>query len=59
MNKHLSLKSQFYSLKMTKKISIEEHLRHVSTLTGQLANIGITIPDDELVDRVFTSLLTC
>jgi hypothetical protein len=41
---------------MIEKISMEEHLCHVSTLTGQLANIGIAIPNDELVDRVLTSL---
>jgi hypothetical protein len=33
MNRHLSLKSQLYSLKMTDKMSIEEHLRNVSSLT--------------------------
>jgi hypothetical protein len=56
MNRRLSLKSQLYSLKMTEKMSIEEHLRHVSNFTRQLANIGIAIPDDELIDHVLTSL---
>ena len=33
-----------------------EHLRKVSELTRQLANIGVVVPDEELVDRVLTSL---
>jgi hypothetical protein len=41
---------------MTEKMTIEEHLRNVSSLTSQLANIGITILDEELVDQVLTSL---
>jgi hypothetical protein len=41
---------------MTKKMTIEEHLWNVSTFTGQIANIGIAIPNEELVDRVLTSL---
>jgi hypothetical protein len=56
MNRRLSLKSQLYSLKMTEKMTIEEHLRNVSSLTSQLANIGITIPNEELINRVLTSL---
>jgi hypothetical protein len=56
MNRRLTLKSQLYSLKMTKKMTIEEHLWNVSTFTGQIANIGIAIPNEELVDRVLTSL---
>jgi hypothetical protein len=56
MNRRLSLKSQLYSLKMIEKMSIEEHLHNVSSLTRQLANIGITISDEEIVDRVLTSL---
>jgi hypothetical protein len=58
MNRRLSLKSQLYNLNMIEKLSIEEHLRHVNSLIGQLANRGITITDDELVDRVLTSLPT-
>jgi hypothetical protein len=50
MNRRLSLKSQLYSLKMTERMTIEEHLRNVSSLTGQLVNIGFAIPDEELVD---------
>jgi hypothetical protein len=34
MNRRLSLKSQLYSLKMTEKMTIEEHLRNVSSLTS-------------------------
>jgi hypothetical protein len=56
MNRRLSLKSELYSLKMSEKTSIEEHLKAVSILVGQLANIGIAVPDEELVDCVLTSL---
>jgi hypothetical protein len=56
MNRRLSIKSQFYSLRMSEKMSIEDLLRTVSDLTGQLANIGVVVPDEELVDRVLTSL---
>jgi hypothetical protein len=58
MNRRLTLKSQLYNLKMTEKMNIEEHLRSVSTITGALANIGVIVPDNELVDRVLTSLLS-
>jgi hypothetical protein len=58
MNRRLTLKSQLYSLSMTDKMSVEEHLRNVSTIVGQLVNLGIIVPDDELVDRVLTSLPT-
>jgi hypothetical protein len=43
---------------MTNRMSVEEHLRNVSTIVGQLANLGIIVPDEELVDRVLTSLST-
>jgi hypothetical protein len=33
-----------------------EHLKDISSLTMQLANIGCIVPDDELVDRVLTSM---
>jgi hypothetical protein len=56
MNRQLSIKSQLYSLRMSEKMSIEDLLRTVSDLTGQLANIGVIVPDEELVDRVLTSL---
>lgn len=55
-NRRLTLKSQLYSLQMSDKMSIDEHLRNVSSLIGQLANINVLVPDDELVDRVLTSL---
>jgi hypothetical protein len=58
MNRRLTLKSQLYGLLMTDRMSIEEHLRNVSTIVGQLANIGIVVLDEELVDRVLTSLPT-
>jgi hypothetical protein len=56
MNRRLSIKSQLYSLRMSEKMSIEDLLRTVSDLTGQLANIGVIVPDEELVDRILTSL---
>ena len=56
INRRMILKSQLYSLKMSEKTTIEEHLRTVSSLIAQLANIGTLIPDEELVDRVLTSL---
>ena len=56
MNRRMSIKSQLYNLKMSEKTTIEEHLRTVSSLIVQLANIGTIVPDEELVDRVFTSL---
>jgi hypothetical protein len=58
MNRRLSIKSQLYSLRMSEKMSIEDLLCTASDLTGQLANIGIIVPDEELVDRVLTSLLS-
>jgi hypothetical protein len=58
MNRRLSIKSQLYSLRMTEKMNIEDLLCTVSDLTGQLANIGVVVPDEELVDRVLTSLPT-
>ena len=56
MNRRMTLKSQLYSLKMSEKSTVEEHLRNVSSLLAQLANIGTLIPDEEIVDRVLTSL---
>jgi hypothetical protein len=56
MNRQLILKQQLYSLKMTHKTTIDEYLRTINTLTSELANIGVVIPDEELVDRVLTSL---
>ena len=56
MNRRMSLKSQLYSLKMSDKTTVEKHLRIVSALIAQLANIGTLVPDEELVDRVLISL---
>jgi hypothetical protein len=56
MNRRMSIKSQLYNLKMSEKTSVEEHLCTVSSLIAQLANIGTIVPDEELVDRVLTSL---
>jgi hypothetical protein len=56
MSIRLTLKSQLYSLKMTEKMSIDEHLRNISSLTGQLANTGVIVPDNELVDQALTSV---
>lgn len=56
MNRCLSIKSQLYRLRMTEKTSIGTHLSNVSSLVGQLANIGVEIPHEELVDRVPTNL---
>ena len=56
MNRRMSIKSQLYNLKMLEKTTIEEHLCTVSSLIAQLANIGTIVPDEELVDRVLTSL---
>jgi hypothetical protein len=41
---------------MTDKTTIDEYLRTISTLTSQLVNIGVVVPDEKLVDRVLTSL---
>jgi hypothetical protein len=41
---------------MTDKMSIEEYLMSIGSITAQLANIGVIIPDDELVDCTLTSL---
>ena len=56
MNCRLFVKSKFYSIKMTEKASIKEHICSINSLITQLANIGIDIPDEELVDRVLTNL---
>jgi hypothetical protein len=56
MNRRLSIKSQLYSLRMSEKMSIEDLLQTVNDLTSQLTNIGVVVPDEELVDRVLTSL---
>jgi hypothetical protein len=58
MNRRLTLKSQIYSLSMTNRMSVEEHLRNISTIVCQLANLGTIVLDEELVDRVLTSLPT-
>ena len=55
-NRRLTLKNQFYSLRMTEKQSMEEHLRSVNSIVNQLANIGVLLPDEDLVDRVLMSL---
>jgi hypothetical protein len=57
INRRLTLKQQLYSLRMSERTTIDEHLRNIGSLTTQLANIGIVIADDELVDLVLTSLL--
>jgi hypothetical protein len=57
MNRRLTLKGELYSLKMNEKTSIDEHLKAISMLVGQLANIDIAILDEELVNRVLTSWL--
>jgi hypothetical protein len=41
---------------MTEKITIEEHLWSVSNFIGQLANIGIAMLKEELVDKILTNL---
>jgi hypothetical protein len=41
---------------MSERTNINEHLRSIGSLTTQLANIGIVVADDELVDLVLTSL---
>lgn len=43
---------------MTKKTSIESHLSTISSLLNQFVNINIGILNEELVDKVLTSLLT-
>lgn len=55
-NRRLALKSQLYNLRMTEKQSVEEHLRNISTLVAQLANIDAIIPDEDLIDRILMSL---
>jgi len=42
---------------MIEKTTIKDHLRNISFLIGQLANIGIVVVNDELVDCVHTNLL--
>jgi hypothetical protein len=56
MNRCLAIKSQLYSQQIYEKMTIEDLLRIVSNLIEQLANIGVIIPDKELVDMVLTSL---
>jgi hypothetical protein len=56
MNRRLTIMSQLYSLQMTEIMTVEDLLRTVNDLTRQLANIGVIVPDDELVDRELTSL---
>jgi hypothetical protein len=46
MNKKLTLKQQFHSLKMTEKTTVDEHLRNINILTSQLTNIGVVILDE-------------
>lgn len=41
---------------MTKKPTVLEHLKDITTLMSQLANIGIVVLDEELVDCIVTSL---
>jgi hypothetical protein len=56
MNKRLSLNSDLYTIKMTEKMFLEEHLMKVNNIVCQLANIGVAVLDEELVDRGLTSL---
>ena len=41
---------------MIEKTIVDDHLRNINTITNQLANIGIVVPNEELLDRVFTSV---
>ena len=58
INMRLTLNFQLYSLKMGENSTIKEHLRSVSDIKCQLANIGVQVLDEELVDRILTSLLS-
>jgi hypothetical protein len=55
-SRRLALKEQFYSLKLAEGKGITDHLQEINLLVTQLANLGIAIPDEDLVDLTLNSL---
>lgn len=55
-SRRLSLKDKFYSLKLKEGKPIGDHLQEVNLIVTQLASLGISIPDEDLVDLTLNSL---
>lgn len=55
-SRRLSLQEQFYSLRIAEGNSIENHLQQINLLVTQLAHLGITTFDEELVGLTSQSL---
>lgn len=55
-SRRLALKEQFYSLKLAEGKGIADHLQEINLLVTQLANLGIAILDEDLVDLTLNSL---
>lgn len=55
-SRRLSLKEQFYSLRLAEGKAISDHLQEINLLVTQLAHLGITIPNEDLVDTTLNSL---
>jgi len=55
-SRRLSLKEQFYSLKLGEEKAISDHLQTINLLVAQLANLGVAILDKDLVDFILNNL---
>jgi hypothetical protein len=55
-SRRMSLKKQFYSLRLAEEKSISEHLQSVNLIVTQLIGLGIDTPDEDLVDITLNSL---
>jgi hypothetical protein len=55
-SRRLALKEKLYSLRLGEDKSIDTHLQEINLLVHQLAGLGVTIEDEDLVDLTLTSL---
>lgn len=55
-SRRLALKEKFHSLRMSETKTIDSHLQDTNSLVTQLASLGVTISDEDLVDQVLASL---
>jgi len=55
-SRRLSLKEQFYTLRLSEGKAVGEHLQQVNLIVTQLANLGIATSDEDLVDQTLNSL---
>ena len=55
-SRRLALKKKLYSLRMLEGKSLDSHLQEINSLVTQLASLGVSVPDEDLVDKVLSSL---